>query len=220
MRNAHGAIAALIVTVLLAAVVSTATAARLSISNQNIRATWTSLEFVSPGVLTVRCQLTLEGSFHTRTVAKVTRSLIGAVTKAQFKQESCTNGSFATFNGVDRYNGTTSPNTLPWHITYESFAGTLPNINAVNILLQRFRFGITVPGICTGQYGAETDRLSYSASLGASREVSALTPIEGRNSASLIRRDAGLACPPTQLFRAGGTVSLLGNTTRITITLI
>jgi len=205
---------------LLAAAVSTASATRLSVSNQNIRATWTSLEFQAPGVVTVRCQVTLEGSFHTRTITKTAGSLIGAVTKGIVKQETCTNGSGATFNGVERYNGTTTPQTLPWHITYESFSGSLPSISAVNILLQRFRFGLTVSGLCTGQYGAETDRITAAGTLGASREVTALTPIAGRNSASLIRRDAGLACPATGLMASAGSVMQLGSTTRITITLI
>jgi len=211
---------ALAASLLFAAAVSTASAARLSVSNQNIRGTWTSLEFVTPGVVTVRCKVTLEGSFHTRTIAKVERALIGAVTRAIVKQETCTNGSGATFNGVERYNGTTSPNTLPWHLSYESFASTLPNIASVNVLLTRFRFGITVAGLCTGQFGSETDRITALAALGAGREVTALTPVEGRNTASLIRRDAGLTCPPTGLMRGSGSVMLLGTTTPITITLI
>jgi len=211
---------ALAASLLFAAAVSTASATRLSVSNQNIRATWTSLEFVTPGVVTVRCKVTLEGSFHTRTIAKVARALIGAVTKGVVKQETCTNGSGATFNGVERYNGTTAPNTLPWHLTYESFTGTLPAIATVSVLLQRFRFGITVAGLCTGQFGSETDRITAAASLSAEGNINALTPTEGRNSASLIRRDAGLACPAVGLMRSAGSVMLLGNTTPIRITLI
>src|SRR5215207_8133225 len=212
---------ALAASLLLAAVVSTASAASLSTSNQNIRATWTSLEFEGTGTgLFIRCQVTLEGSFHSRTIAKVARSLISAITKGQVKQETCTNGRGATFNGVERYNGTTSPNTLPWHLTYESFTGTLPAIATVSVLLQRFRFGITVAGLCTGQFGSETDRITAAASLSAEGNINALTPTEGRNSASLIRRDAGLACPAVGLMRSAGSVMLLGNTTPIRITLI
>jgi len=210
---------ALAAALLLAAAVATASATRLSVSNQNIRVTWTSLEKTSPGVVTVRCQMTLEGSFHTRTIAKVTRSLIGAITRAQVKQESCTNGSVAPFNGVDRYNGTTTPNTLPWHLSYESFNGTLPTISAVNVLFNRWRFGLTVAGLCTGQYGAETDNITFAASL-SSGAITSFTPVVGRNTLSLIRRDAGLACPASELISGNGRVTLLGNTTLITITLI
>jgi len=213
------ALTALAASLLLAAVVGTASASRLSVSNQNIRATWSSLEFDSGIGVVVRCPVTLEGSFHTRTIAKVARSLIGAVTKAQVRAASCVEGTGATFNGVEAYNGTTSPNTLPWHLTYESFSGTLPNITAVRILLTRFRFGITVPGFCTGQYGAETDRISANASVTAG-VVGTITPIEGSNNASLIRRDGGISCPNPGRLRGSGNVFLLGTTNRISITLI
>lgn len=207
---------------LLAAMVSSATASRLSTSNQNIRATWTSLEFASAVV--VRCPVTLEGSFHTRTIAKVARSLIGAITKAVVNRERCTNGTGSTFNGVERYNGTTTPNTLSWHLTYESFRGTLPSIESIRVLLQRFRFGIEAIG-CAVQVGAETDNVSADAALGAGGAITSLTPTAGRNTATIIRTDRDVlgACPrpgnPGTLGSAG-QVMLLGTTTRISITLI
>ena len=214
---------ALAASLLLAAVVSTASAASLSTSNQNIRATWTSLEFEGTGTgLFIRCQVTLEGSFHSRTIAKVARSLIGAITKGQVKQETCTNGRGATFNGVERYNGTTSPNTLPWHLTYESFRAVngLPNIESIRILLSRFRFGIELPGLCTGQVGNATDNVSADATLGAGGAITELRPTVGANVANIIRRDGGISCPTTGRLTGRAEVMLLGNTTRISITLI
>jgi hypothetical protein len=212
---------ALAASLLLSAMVSTASARSLSTSNQNIRATWTSLEFEAPGN-TIRCQVTLEGSFHTRTIAKSPEALIGAITKAIVNQSACTNGSGATFNGVERYNGTTTPNTLPWHLQYNSFTGTLPNILTVRVALSRFRFGITIPFACTAQVGNTTDRIVAAAALGAGREITELTPVEGSNTATVIRRDSdpfGL-CPGTGVLRGRALVTLLGATTRITITLI
>jgi hypothetical protein len=210
----------LVASLLLAVAVTTASATRLSVSNQNIRATWTSLEKVAEGVTTIRCQMTLEGSFHTRTIAKVSRSLIGAITKAAVKQETCTNGSVSVFNGVDRYNGTTTPNTLPWHLTYDSFTGTLPSITAVNLLFSRYRFGLTVAGLCTGQYGSATDNIVLAATRDASGAITGLSPRAGANFLTLIRRDAGLACPEREAISGTGSLTLLGTTTRITITLI
>src|SRR5436853_5582788 len=110
---------ALVAALLLSAAVTTASARTLSASTQNIRVTWRSLEFVSP-VVTVRCQITLEGSFHSRTIAKIERSLIGHVTRVTVKTESCTNGQ-----------PTAETSSLPWHITYEGFRGTLPRIEEV-----------------------------------------------------------------------------------------
>jgi hypothetical protein len=197
--------ALLAASLLLSAAVSTASATRLSVSNQNIRATWNSLEFASE-LVTLRCQLTLEGSFHTRTIAKVRESLIGAITMARFKEEACTNGSFRA-------------QAVPWHITYESFAGTLPNITAVNLLLSRFRFQLNVPGICTAEYGTATDNITGAAVVGAGRAITGLGFVEGRNTAN---RFAGTGlCPPSARLKGSeGRVTLPGATTLITVTLI
>jgi hypothetical protein len=195
----------------LAVAVGTASARTFSVSNQSVRFTWRSLEFA--GFATIRCPLTLEGSFHSRTIAKVERALIGAITRAGFNQAACTGGRFATFNG------TTSPNTLPWHIQYEGFraATGLPNIEAIRIILSRFRFGLTVSGICTGQFGSATDAISLEA-LREGNNVTTLNPIEGRNTITLTRTDGGI-CSGLRL-RGSAEVFLLGTTTRIQVTLI
>src|SRR5436853_4359159 len=119
---------ALIAALLLSAAVSTASARNLSTSNQFIRVTWRSLEFVTSAV-TIRCQVTLEGSFHSRTIAKIERSLVGHITRDTVKTESCTNASATADN-----------TTLPWHITYEGFRGTLPRIEEVLFLLRGVLF--------------------------------------------------------------------------------
>jgi hypothetical protein len=221
MRTAKHFLTSLTAAFLLLTATTTATASNLSTSNQNIRTTWTSLEFEAPGV-TIRCQITLEGSFHTRTIAKVVGSLVGAITKAVVNQGACTNGSGATFNGVERYNGTTSPNTLPWHLTYNSFTGTLPNIQTVRVAVSRFRFGITTPGLCTAQLGNSTDTLVFAAVLGAGGAITELTTVAGSSTATTIRRDSDPfgVCPATGKFAGTGGVMLLGTTTRISITLI
>lgn len=212
---------ALAASLLLAAAVGSASARNLSTSNQNIRATWSSLEFNAAEFVIIRCPVTLEGSFHTRTIAKVRGALIGAVTRADLNQSRCTNGSGAPFNGSERYNGTTSPQTLPWHMTYEGFRGILPNITSLEILLQRFRFGLRdSSSLCTGQYGRAEDNISAAATRGATGAITTLTPIEGANRASLIRQDGGLFCPGTGSLQGPGQTFLLGNTTRISITLI
>jgi len=213
---------ALTASLLLSAAVSTASANNLSTSNQNIRATWASLEFAASRELVIRCQVTLEGSFHTRTITKTAGALIGAITKATVNQGACTGGTGSAFNGVERYNGTTSPNTLPWHIQYKSFAGTLPNISAINIALSRFRFGIRdSSSLCTGQYGTAEDSVTASAARElATGAITELTPVEGENSVHLSRRDGGLLCPSPSTMKGVGQVMLLGATTRITITLI
>lgn len=213
-------VSALAASLLLACAVSTTSASRLSISNQNIRATWARLEFSAVGVI-LRCQVTLEGSFHTRTIAKVARSLVGAITKARIKQETCTNGIVASFDGVERYNGATTPNTLPWHLTYERFAGTLPNITEVIFLFARFRFGSRdASALCTGQYGTAEDNISLKATRNGGGVITAIEPSEPTNFMTLSRRDAGVACPTSIEAQGPGTLMLLGTTTSIIVTLI
>jgi len=190
---------------LLATAVSTASANNLAVSNQNVRASWRSLEFVS-ALVTIRCPVTLEGSLHSRTIAKVAGALVGAVTRVAIKNESCTNGTARVSN-------------FPWHITYESFGGRLPNIAEVNLLLSRFRFQLTVPGFCTnGEYGTATDNITGAAAVEARGALTTLTPIEGRNTATLVA--AREFCPATGRLRGEGNITVLNSTARITVTLI
>jgi hypothetical protein len=223
MRNsAKLALAALAAALMLASAVSTASARSLSTSNQNIRATWRSLEFRSP-IVTIRCPVTLEGSFHARTIQKMARTLIGAITAATVNQGACTNGRGIAFNGREPYGGGTAPQTLPWHLTYEAFTGTLPNITSIIILLSRFRFGIEAGG-CRAQYGSETDNISASALRDiTTRTITSITPIAGRNTATKIREDADPfnVCPDRGEMLGGSTsITLLNSSALLTITLI
>ncbi len=202
---------ALMAALLLAAAVSIASARSLSTSNQNFRVTWSRLEMQS-SVATIGCQVTLEGSFHARSIAKVARTLIGAVTRADVKEESCT-GARVRANGP-----------FPWHLTYESFEGTLPSITAVNLLLQRFLFEflITVLGNqIRCRYGTERDNITGRAALNAERAITNLTPVGGRNIVSFLE---GSAFCPTAGSLVGasedGRVTALNSSARLTITLI
>lgn len=169
--SAKLALTALIAALLLASVLSTASAGRLSFNTQNIRTTWSRIEFQT-AVVTVRCPVTLEGSFHSRTFPKIERLLIGAVTRLVIKGESCTNGS-----AVAR--------ALPWHLTYDSFAGTLPDITSVRLLIERFVFEIITLGR-TCKYGTAADNVVYSAGINGERLVTQLTPAPPRNVAHLL----------------------------------
>jgi len=105
--------------VLLGALVSTASARNFSVSNQNISSMWRSVEFALPGA-TTRCQVTLEGSLHTRTMPKVIGSLIGYITKAALGP--CADGTATILSA-----------TLPWHVRYSGFVGTLPIITSITV---------------------------------------------------------------------------------------
>ncbi|MFL5909760.1 MAG: hypothetical protein ACJ768_04220 [Gaiellaceae bacterium] len=113
---------------MLAAFVPPASARTFSFDDNNFRAAWSSIEFSSESISTVRCPLTLEGTFVGRTVAKRAGAVIGRVIRADFRgglaAGECTNGTARA-----------NTETLPWDITYDSFAGTLPNITSVRLSL-------------------------------------------------------------------------------------
>ncbi|MFL5818092.1 MAG: hypothetical protein ACJ76L_10890 [Conexibacter sp.] len=193
-------------TVALGALVGTASARNLSISNQNIRATWAALEFSNPSSgLLIRCPLTLEGSLHSRTIAKVAGSLIGYITRAAFAEASCTGTTWRVL-----------AESLPWHETYQGFAGTLPNILLIQTTLVRPGFEITLSfagSRITCRYRTSNVNLIYNREAGG-----ALTSVsvEGRE----LVGEGGFGCERGNLAGTSTTLTLLGTATRLTVTLI
>jgi hypothetical protein len=204
-------LAALTASLLLGLAVSGATAGRISTSNTRFRVTWASLRlFTLENEVELRCSLTLEGSFHSATIRKTGGSLIGAVTRAIVKGESCVGGR-----------ATSLQESLPWHITWESFSGTLPRIEAVVFLLRRYEFRIE-PGIIACLYLDQSrPEENLAASLRVTPEtgqITDLTPLSGRYASW---RSGSAFCPRRGGFEGTGQIFLLGSSsTRITITLI
>jgi hypothetical protein len=122
MRLAKLLVAVVTATALLAVGVGGASARRLSISSQTWKVSFTRFEWYS-GFVRIRCPVTLEGSMHARTFAKVAGSLVGYVTSA-------TKGT-CTLNEA-----TVLTETLPWHVRYSAFNGFLPAISqlALNVI--------------------------------------------------------------------------------------
>lgn len=110
-------LAALAAALMLAASVNAASANRLVRNEGAFRVTFSPLSFVPSFGSTVRCPVTLTGSYHSRTITKTAGSLIGYV-------NSVTVGTCEAGTARAR------TETLPWHLQYASFAGTLPNITA------------------------------------------------------------------------------------------
>lgn len=132
MRHTKHAVTALGAVALLAVLVGAASANHLSFSSQTIRATWRTLEF-RESFSTVRCAVTVEGTLHSATFAKTIGSLIGYITRASVSHP-CTGGTvWAENGGSNELLGGTVPSTLPWHLVYEGFEGTLPNISGIRV---------------------------------------------------------------------------------------
>lgn len=120
----------------LSAAVSGASANRLSVSSQNFRMVWRSLVFkntINAGV--VLCPITLEGSFHSATISKTVGALIGYVKRASVRGEEppCIGGTMSVLAA-----------SLPWHITYFAFTGTLPTIRTMHILLPSLQIQVHI----------------------------------------------------------------------------
>jgi len=192
---------------LLASAVNAGSARNLEVSSQRFRVTWSRMEFQS-ALVTVRCQLTLEGSMHSRTIPKVTGLLIGAITRINMKEESCAGGTGRP------------EQPPPWHVSYEGFTGRLPNIETVRFLSSRWQFAIIAVGV-TCKYGTSTQNITGSALLNGSQEATNETALAGRNIVSLL--EGGGLCPATGTMVSGaadGVITVLNSTERIRVRLI
>lgn len=185
----------------MAATVGSASARNLSISEQRFRAVWTPLSFTAlGGLIQVRCNVTLTGSFHYRTIVKSRGALIGYVTDARLTRP-CTGGEAWILNGSER-----ATNSLPWHIQYDSFRGTLPRIEGVRLALVGAAFLLIAAGNeCLYQSTSASPAFGI---INLNTTTGAATSLAADN-ASSIPRSATLSgiCPASGSF-AGTTSSL------------
>ncbi len=87
-------------------------------------------------------------------------------------------------------------------------------------MISRFRWGVRDAGeVCTAQYGTAEDEVLMALTREAGGNITAIAPVAGRNIMNVFRMDGGLFCPQIELTGTGA-FTLLGNTTRIRITLI
>jgi hypothetical protein len=120
-------------TVLLGSLVSASASARsFSVDNQSIRAAFSNVRFVEPRGVAVDCHVTLEGSLHSRTIAKTLGTLIGYITRATLGP--CETGA-----------STILTETLPWNIRYSGFEGILPEIRSVILHVVNASFKVRFP---------------------------------------------------------------------------
>ena len=195
-------------TAIMALALSSASARNLSVNSANFRVTWASLNLANNlGFPTVSCPVTLEGTFHRQTITKVPNTLIGYITRAIVNgaRPPCTGGTATIKN-----------ETLPWHLTYTGFRGTLPRITEVDVLLVGAGFAVTT-GETTCTAKTETRQPAGGIlTLGAEGRVTGLVADPTRQ----ITLVGGLCVFGRGNFSGTGTVTQLGNSTPITITLI
>lgn len=123
-------IAGVSATLVMASAISSASANRLSISHGGLwEAVWRPLRFRTSGAVGVECPVTIEGSFHSATIRKIERLLIGSVTRASIGP--CEIGA-----------ATVLSEALPWHVQYLGFLGMLPQIAGVRLILVGVSFRV------------------------------------------------------------------------------
>jgi hypothetical protein len=106
-------------------------------SSQRFLVIWPLLSFET-GAATISCPVTLEGSFHSATVAKISGSLLGNTTNATIRGGRAECNETGTARVLSE--------TLPWHIRYDRFIGALPNITEIRLQLVGARFMIRTNG--------------------------------------------------------------------------
>lgn len=194
-------------TAMMAAAVGSASGRSLSASSQTLRGTFREVGFTADSTGSrATCALTIEGSFHSRTIAKVAYSLTGYITSSNIG--SCVGGGVTLLR-----------ETLPWHTKYENFTGTLPNIASVRILVTGIAFRVQPTGSPSCLF--RTTDAEHGGARFNREAAGALTSIDV--GPSRITSQEGCAFG----FRTTGTISgastgftALNSASRITVTLI
>lgn len=199
-------LAALAAAACLAALVGSASAAHLSTSETRFRVTWSNLEFKETVFgIAVKCPVTLEGSYHSATIAKTAGTLVGYVNRASVNSAGCTGGHATVLN-----------ETLPWHVTYESFEGPLPEIRSITQLLSNASFRLEIPLFtpCLSRAENTNGRLTGTTA-GNVLTVTTLTP----GPETIPCREAGGRTVVTGTFASSGNVTTPTGS-RISVSLI
>jgi hypothetical protein len=194
-------------TVMLGALVGSASAGRLSTTSRNIRATWSGMRFVEPAFgASVICPVTLEGSLHSAVIAKVDQALIGHISRATLNNGSCSGGRATILQA-----------SLPWHVHYNGFTGTLPNITALRTLIDGAAF--RVDGAFTCLFLTEHGRPAIG-TFNRNTGTRALSNVDVSGEITSVEGCAFGSRPTGILSGRSTSLTQLGATGGITVTLI
>ena len=200
LRHAKLVLAALTAALLLAVAAGPASADNaLSAEPSETSAVFEELTFGSP-LGNVICEVTLHVTFH-ESVNKVPGELAGEI-EVGVSTGSCTNGDAGLNVGGQRVTGLQGP----YHIQYNSFEGTLPNINSVTAALVGLEIWITL--------GSTT--------CNANETISGTTT-GGNPADGLSTSEEGIGLIPGSfacLFMTGELIGTAGADEEITITLL
>jgi hypothetical protein len=193
-------VATTVAVIVLGVFVTAAFARALFPSNRSFRAAFAGVEFAGFST-TVRCPMTIEGPLHAR-VFKIVGSLVGSITRAS--SGMCSQGA-ATVLGE----------TLPWHLRYAGFQGTLPNITSVAYDLVGLAVNVQETGF--GLRCLLRSTTEAPASLTFTRGVGGVL---SRVDVSGVMVNAGCFVSRVTLSGASSSLTVLGSASLITLTLV
>ncbi|MBS1869464.1 MAG: hypothetical protein JSS99_07345 [Actinobacteria bacterium] len=208
----HSLLGILVATALFAVLASTASAREFEVSETRARVVYRPLIFQSTeGADRISCTVTLEGTFHYRTIAKVERSLFGYVTRAAVDTANCASSPVGIQARV-------LTETLPWHLQYKDFAGTLPEVRP-RITLIRAGFDlIRVPILGTCKYIITTNGIVVGPGGGGINEGTRASRIIAEN--GVASPSITPFCPEGRFTSNAEPITVLGGTTTVTVRLI
>jgi hypothetical protein len=193
----------------LAALVESAAANRVEVTNQSIRLVWAELRVFTPDGVSSTCPVTLEGTFHARTFAKTSGLLVGYITESKARITDC-----VFSGGVEGF----AFLPVPYHIRWTSFRGTLPRI-------RKGRFQILGVGIQLRALGVTCLYKSSSAAplfleLELNEETGEAIGAEADETAPIPLFEGSFFCPEGIRASRRATVTLLNSTNKIRLRLI
>ena len=149
-----------------------ASAGKLSVNAQRLRIGWTPITILTSTAF-IRCNATLEQSFHSGTIHKTVGALGGFAYLAEWRV--CSGGNVRI-----RFI------TLPWHVRYLSFTGTLPSITGLRYGLVNLGLEVETGGVTCSLTSTAARPAVFIANVGAGGEVrsvradeTARIPLEG-----------------------------------------
>ena len=189
---------------------TTATANRLSIGEPRFRAVWSEMLFYRiADMVEIRCPITLEGSFHSRTLTKILGTLVGHITRASVATGSCVGGRMRWLT-----------TRLPWHLKHDTFNGSLPNITSIVYrgVGAEFLLEYTIMGVPLSCLYVTSEPKSIFMAFKRDTVTRQLTRIEA--SLTDLTSSTGGSCRTIGIFGESSSLTRLGFGETITVTLI
>jgi hypothetical protein len=212
-RHARLFVAAAVAATALAACVGTASARRLATSENHFLVHFRELTFEGGGTQII-CAISLEGSFHEKTIEKIVGSLVGYISEARLKRP-CSGGEAWMQTTQER--GAGESESLPWHILYERFIGALPNITGIETQAIGVSLLLSLGGTrCVYRSSSTSPMLGI-----INREAGGkATGVRSNEAKRIPKIEGGLLCPGSAPLVGTGIVGTQVGYREITVTLV